>query len=273
MDSVPKVFSKRTLGEFEAASASIPLRQLNRAFEGAKIRLGEDPGGPAGERRTQFRRYVASVDQQDPQQLDRLGDALGALIKEVATSKEDFLVRAGERDGFVFADGVFRLAGTALGSFAPTRVEDLASIEERGRRLHLLANDSPTEAIGAAKELLESVCRTILRLVGEPAPAKTANLVDIAKSTIRALDLIPAGLDDVKKGAALFRGCLQQLGAVVASLDELRNVYGSGHGRNGKWEKWEGLSPRHARLAVGAAVTFAGFVAETYVERAATKNG
>ncbi len=41
----------------------------------------------------------------------------------------------------------------------------------------------------------------------------------------------------------------QQLGAVVASLAELR-------------------TPRHARLAVGAAVTFAGFVAGTYVERA-----
>ncbi len=33
--SVPKVFSRRTLGEFEDASASIPLRQLVRAFERA----------------------------------------------------------------------------------------------------------------------------------------------------------------------------------------------------------------------------------------------
>jgi hypothetical protein len=98
---------------FEDASASIPLRQLDRAFDAAAIRLGDDPGGSDGARRVQFRRYVASVDQDDPQQLDRLGDVLGALIEEVATSKKEFLVTAAERDGFIFADGVFRPTGTA----------------------------------------------------------------------------------------------------------------------------------------------------------------
>lgn len=245
---MPKAFSRRTLGEFEAASASIPLRQLDRAFAGAKIRLGVDPGGPLGERRAQFRRYIAGVDQHDPQQLDRLGAALGALIEEVAASKQDFLVKAAERDGFSFADGAFRPAGTAPSSFAVTRVEDLALIDDRGRRLHLLANDSPKDAIAGAKELVESVCRTVLRLIGEPAPGETAELVDITRSTLK-------GLERTKEGAALVRRCLQQLGAVVASLGELRT----------------GLSPRHARLAAGAAVTFAGFVAETYVERAASK--
>jgi hypothetical protein len=113
MSSVPKTFSRRTLGVFEDASASIPLRQLDRAFQAAAIRLGQDPGGSDGARRVQFRRYVASVDQDDPQQLDRLGDVLGALIEEVATSKKSFLVTAAERDGFIFADGVFRPTGTA----------------------------------------------------------------------------------------------------------------------------------------------------------------
>lgn len=201
------------------------------------------------------------MDQHDSRQLERLGDALGALIEEVAASKQDFLVKAAERDGFIFADGVFRPAGTAPSSFVVTRVEDLAFIDDRGRRLHLLASDNPTDAIGGAKELVESVCRTVLRLIGEPAPRKTAGLVDIAKSTLEALELVPAGIDDAKKGAAVVRKCLQQLSAVVTSLGELRNIYGSG------------LSPRHARLAVGAAVTFARFVAETYAERAALKLG
>ncbi len=265
---MPKAFSPRTLEVFEEASASIPLRPLDRAFEAAAIRLGQDPGGPAGSRRTQFRRYVVSVDQRDPQQLDRLCDALGALIEEAAPSKKDFLVKAAERDGFVFADGVFRLAETAPRSFAVKHFADLASIDDRGRRLHLLANDNPKDAVDGAKELLESVCLTVLRLLREPAPAKTAHLTDIVESTLAVLELAPAGIGDAKRGAALLRGCLQSLGAVVGGLDELRHVYGSGHGRDGKWK---GLSPRHAGLAVGAAVTFAGFVAETYVERAALK--
>jgi hypothetical protein len=253
--SVPRAFSRRTLGEFEDASASIPLRQLDRAFAGAHIRLGRDPGGPDGSRRTQFRRYIASVDQHDPQQVERLGDALGALIAEVAASKQDFLVKAAERDAFVFADGVFRSAGTASGSFAVTRVADLASIDDRGRRLHLLANDRPKDAIGGATELVESACRTALRLIGKPAPAKSADLVDIATSTLKALEPVAAGID-AKKGA-LVRSCVRQLGAVVACLGELQSD----------------LSPRHARLAVDAAVAVARFVAETYVEWAALKNG
>jgi hypothetical protein len=228
---VPKVFSQRTLAEFEAASASIPLRPLDRAFEGAKIRLGKDPGGPDGARRIQFRRYIASVNQNDPGQLERLGAALGALIEEVATSKQDFLVKAAERDGFAFANGVFRAAATAPSSFAVTRVEDLASIDDCGRRLQLLANDNPTDAIAGAKELVESVCR------------------------LKSLELVLSDVNDSKKGAAVIRTCLEQLGAIVASLRECK-----------------GLSPRHARLAVGAAVTIAHFVAETYAERTASKN-
>jgi hypothetical protein len=221
---VPKVFSPQTLGAFEDASASIPLRPLDRAFDGAGLRLGKDPGGPDGARRVQFRRYIAGIDQHDPPQLKRLGDALGALIEEVAASKQEFLVKAAEHDGFTFVGGVFRPMSTAPHSFAVTRVEDLTSIGDRGKRLYLIANENPKAAVDGAKELIESVCR----LTGE-----------IVQSTLDAT-------------------CPQQLGAVVASLGEMQNA--------------KALSPRHARLAVGAAVTFAGFVAETYVERRA-KNG
>ena len=158
---MPKVFSPRTLGEFEAASTGIPLRPLVRVFEAAAIRAGKDPGGPDGARRAQFRRYIAGVDQNDPQQLDRLGAALGALIDEVATSKQEFLVKAAERDGFLFVDGVFRPAETT---------------------------ESPKDAIAAAEELLESACRTALRLLGEPAPKKGAALAALAGSALAALE-------------------------------------------------------------------------------------
>jgi hypothetical protein len=254
---VSKVFSAATLGRFEDASASIPLRQIDRAFEGANIRLGEDSGGGVGgSRRTHFRRYVAGLDQHDPQQLHRLGAALGALIAEVAASKEEFLVKAAERDGFVFADGVFRPAGRARSSFAVTRLEDLTSIDDRCKQLQLLANQSPKDAIAGANELVESVCRSVLRIIGEPAPGKKANLVDVAKSTLENLELVPAAVDDAKKRAALVRRCLEELVAAAADLGE-----------------WKGLPARHARLVVDAAVAFARFVAETYVESAARSIG
>jgi hypothetical protein len=250
---VPKVFSRRTLEKFEDASASIPLRQVDRAFERADIRRGVDPGGSEGVRRTQFRRYVATVDQRDPKQVARLGDALGTLIAEVAASKVDFLVKAAELDGFHFADGVFRPAKTASSPFTVTRFEDLASIDDRGRQLLLAVNDRAKEAAGGARELIESVCRTVLRLSGEPSPTKSAGLAGVIKTTLKALELGPAA-GDAKKGATLVHRCLPQLGEVVGGVGELNAV-----------------SPRHARLAAGIAVTLAGFIAETYVERASLK--
>jgi hypothetical protein len=243
MGRMSKVFSRQTLEKFEDASASIVLRQIDRAFQGAHIRLGRDPGGSDGDRRTQFRRYVASVNQADPQQLDRLGVALGALIEAAASSKEDFLVNAARSDGFVFVDGAFRPAESDASSFAVTRAEDLASIDARARRLHLLANDRPTEAIDGANELVESVCRTLLGLIGKPAPRKTADLLDIAKSTLEALEPAPARIDGE---------CLRQLVVLVGTLSAMRSL--------------RGVSPRRARLAVGAAAAFAAFIAEAYAD-------
>ncbi|HEY0797895.1 MAG TPA: hypothetical protein VGD50_02035, partial [Candidatus Baltobacteraceae bacterium] len=190
------------------------------------------------------RRYVAGVNQRDPQQVNRLAVALGALIEEAAASKQEFLVKAAERDGFLFANGIFKQSGTAAKSFAVTRGEDLGLIDERGRRLHLLANDSPSDAIAGAQELVESVCRTILSLTGGPAPGKAADLVDLAQATLTALEVTPVGGDDAKKGAALVRACLQQRDFV----------------------------PHYARLAVGVAIAFAGFVAETYADMAVAKS-
>jgi hypothetical protein len=156
---MPKVFSRQTLAKFEDAAASIPLRPLNRAFEAVGIRLGVDPGGAAGTRKVQFRRYVAGIDQRSAQQLARLGEALGALIDEVATSKQRFLVEAAEGDGFAFADGVFRPA-----------------------------SENPEATMARTKELLESVCRTILKQIGARPPAKTADLAAIVTATLKALD-------------------------------------------------------------------------------------
>ena len=54
------------------------------------------------------------------------------------------------------------------------------------------------------------------------------------------------------------------MGSVARGLGELRNLYGTGHGKDGTTR---GLATRHARLAVGAAGTLATFPLETHLER------
>ena len=123
--------------------------------------------------------------------------------------------------------------------------------------------DDPGLAIGTAKELVESVCKTILeqRHITFDDGADVGELVKEAR---KALGLIPESIPNSAKGAESIRRLLSNLGNVAQGLAELRNLYGTGHGKGGAVK---GLSPRHARLAVGAAATLSTFLLETHTER------
>ncbi len=71
-------------------------------------------------------------------------------------------------------------------------------------------------------------------------------------------------IPETAKGAESIRRILGNLGAVSQGLAELRNLYGTGHGKEGKAR---GLSARHARLAAGCASSLTTFLFETYKER------
>lgn len=264
-------FSKRTLGKFENACAGLVLRNIDVAFADADIPLGDSGTEGAGQRRTRFRDYLASIDQADSRDVARLARALGTILEmyepEAAKRPTGALAEAAARDGFPYEDGGFKVAAGSSLPFTVDTAREFEFIPERGNRLSALADENPTDAIGGAKELVESTCRTVLRLRGEPAPSGGADLTEIVKATLKSLELVPADVDQTKKAGGLVKRCLQQLGAVTSTVAELRNHYGSGHGRDGKWK---GLSPRHARLALRSAVTIADFIAETHKERPKT---
>ena len=78
------------------------------------------------------------------------------------------------------------------------------------------------------------------------------------------LKLVPEGIPDQAKGAKTIKALLGNLASMAQSLAELRNLYGTGHGKHGRAK---GLNSRHARLAVGAASTLVMFLFETHQER------
>lgn len=80
------------------------------------------------------------------------------------------------------------------------------------------------------------------------------------------LELLPDDVPSAAKGAEAIRRILSNLGTVAQGLAELRNLYGTGHGKTGSAR---GLSARHARLAVGCAATLATLLLETHEHRAA----
>jgi hypothetical protein len=140
---------------------------------------------------------------------------------------------------------------------------DLPELHRQIQRMQSAVEDDPALAIGTAKELVESVCKTILeqRQIGFPEDADIGQLV---KETRKALGLIPESIPNSAKGAESIRRLLSNLGNVAQGLGELRNLYGTGHGKGGAVK---GLSPRHARLAVGTAATLSTFLFETHTER------
>lgn len=127
-------------------------------------------------------------------------------------------------------------------------------------RLENAVDSDPALAIGTAKELVESCCKSILERRGVTIPKK-ADLPKLTKMVTKELKLVPEGISDEAKGADTIKLLLRNLSALTRYLAELRSLYGSGHGRDGKHR---GLEPRHARLAVGAAVVFIDFVTSTY---------
>jgi hypothetical protein len=144
---------------------------------------------------------------------------------------------------------------------------DAGWMQKEIERLENAVERDPALAIGTAKELIESCCKSILTRRGVEF-SKKADLPELSKLLAKELQLVPEGISDQAKGVETVRLILRNLSALTQYLAELRGLYGSGHGRDGKHK---GLEPRHARLAVAAAVAFIDFVTDTHQHRAASK--
>lgn len=118
--------------------------------------------------------------------------------------------------------------------------------------------DNPTEAIGKAKELLETICKTILSRL-EKEIDESWEIQTLTAKTYKALKLSP---DDVKEGplSQTVKQILGGLNSVSSGIASLRNSYGSGHG---KVDSFKSLPERYAKLAIGSVSTLVVFLWET----------
>lgn len=134
---------------------------------------------------------------------------------------------------------------------------------EQITRMESSVENDPGLAIGTSKELVETVCKTILEernvtIEGNP------DLPKLVKATAKELKLTPTDIPDEIKAAESIKRLLSNLATITNGVAELRNNYGTGHGKSASYK---GLGPRHAKLAVGAASTLAIFLVETHHEQ------
>lgn len=140
---------------------------------------------------------------------------------------------------------------------------DADYLHRQVNRMESAVESDPDLAIGTAKELVETICHTILESCGKPVTDRP-ELLPLVRRALEELKLVPDGVKDEVKGAKSVKAVLGNLSTLVQGIAELRNLYGTGHGKGGSAK---GLTARHARLAVGAATTLAVFVFDTHEDR------
>lgn len=251
------------------------------AFQAAGIRCDDnyDPQ-VGGQRRTLVEQYYHTLDfarWEDVRKLlsvcehvlDDLEVASGAADKsrsEYAIREKELILRCLRRDGYDWKGGhVVAPAGVVNVAEIHDAVAalDAPELNRQIARLRDSVNDDPSLAIGTAKEMLETMCKTILEERGFTIDPSW-DIPALLKETRKTLKLLPDDIPAAARGAETIKRLLNNLGQLGIGLSELRNLYGSGHGRAGSTK---GVSPRHARLAVGAVSTLVLFLFETHRER------
>src|SRR5574337_768776 len=162
----------------------------------------------------------------------------------------------------IFA-GRIRLTGSESIAKNGSQIKQILNVEYVTQQINLMESSievAPHVSIGVAKELIETCCKSIFdeRL---QVYDKNWDLPRLMKETTKLLKLTPEDIPNEVKAASSIKQILGSLSSVVQGISEIRNEYGSGHGKDGKFK---GLQPRHAKLAVGAASTLAVYLLETH---------
>lgn len=268
--------SAKTRQEFREYFVSTTLATIDDAFraEGLQADLSHSPQ-VGGQRRGLVEQYYHPINWQSASEVARVLKVFEAVLVELdlRSSSDDpnagwFREKATALRRWLARDGIKEDGGHLVLPGQPSLHEALSSIDapELQRqidRMRSSVQEDPGLAIGTAKELVETVCKTILsdrKCDVDPA----WDIGRLVKEARQSLSLLPSDIQDSAKGAESIKRLLNTLGSVVTGVAELRNLYGTGHGKHGRTK---GVLPRHARLAVGAAATLATFLLETHEAR------
>jgi AbiJ-like protein/abortive infection Abi-like protein len=159
----------------------------------------------------------------------------------------------------------YRAAPDALTVECYPRLADPQALREHLRRIDRDLRSDPPGAIGSSKELVETVCKTILDDYAVSYP-HGADLMDLYKLVQKALALNVEAVPESTRGSASAIKALRAVVTTVQALAELRNELGSGHGR----VRPSPALTRHAQLAFNAAVAVSEFLLDTWHSRRAT---
>jgi hypothetical protein len=255
-------------------SSNSVLREIENEFEAEGVAYKPDPSqNTGGQRRTMVQGYYNGLNFTDARDARKFLTVLSVFMRQMesyasATSDTATLNRFQDqlrRDGYAYQRGTITPT-TAAARLADAKAIalsfDAAHIGEQIHRIEASIDVDPALAIGTAKELAESCFKTILGERGVEY-GKGDDLPQLGRKVFKELKLLPDDVPESAKGADTIRRLLSNLSTVVQGLAEIRGLYGTGHGKDGRVR---GVSPRHARLCVGAASALVTFAFQTHLE-------
>ena len=246
--------------------SSTVLRDIDGMWQDEGFAPGPEDPDVGGQRVSRFQSYLDQVDWTDRGHVDR---ALRVFETALAAFDDQYLggVRQClERDGYTFTDR--RITGGPVGltvrEGALSAVEDPAAIRDHLDRIsRALADDDPAQAIGSAKELVESTAKLVLRTRGLEVSDRDG-FPELVRATQVALDVHPKQATLGPDGSDAVKRILGGATAAALGVNELRNRgFGTGHGPAGRRA---GLGPRHAHLAVSSAKLWCEFMLHTLAD-------
>lgn len=282
-DMSEPIISAKTRNVFREYFVGTTLQKITDAFDGAGVRCDLDyTPNVSGQRRTLVEQYYRTVDWTDARSVRPVMKVYETLLRELAApgdarpgwpalDSDDERKATGDKLRYwLHQDRIEWVGGRLVRSAGTTGLDELAATAPKLEGTHLAmqiqrikdsVDSDPALAIGTAKELIETVCKTILEERGKELEG-SPDIPTLTKALLKELKLVPEGVPTHAKGGEAIKGVLRSLGTIGNDLAQLRGLYGTGHGKSAKTQ---GLQPRHARLAVGSAATLVTFLFETHL--------
>ena len=260
--------------------SSWSLGDINRWFADAGVELRPDPETNVNSGSSLVSAYLKSLDFTLPSDAAKFIKVANPVVREIEhmweyrishTStpdpKDDHhplvdLLSEMDRCGFPWSRSEF-VDATLSARLADVKVYaetfELSHLAEHIHRIEQSLATDPGQAIGSAKEMVETVAKTLLKARGV-SHGTGDDLLVLGRLVFTMLKQLPSDVPDASKGAATLKRTLNNLMNVVQGIAEMRGLYGTGHGKDGTSK---GLQARHAKLVVGAAATLATYWVET----------
>lgn len=265
MSPARELISKTTRGQFREMTTGSTHGRIVAAFQDEGFAPDPESTWDDGSvRRTATQQHLEAVNWADPSHAARALRVMARLMDEFDDQYTEPVRKALLRDGCLIDDhGHITLPAAQLPRIPLDGLRDAAAILDNLDRIQRAIGDDPAQAVGSAKELIESTAKTVLLERGQTVNEKDDIAALISKAQ-RSLDLHPSTATPSPDGSEAVKKILGSVMTIAIGVAELRNRgYGTGHGATGARV---GLHTRHAHLAVNAAATWCQLMLDTLAD-------